>query len=261
MVTLDRKLKQLVPYRLVFFPTPAVVEEMTQRLARTWMARLLSADVADVRGRNLVRHDFTFTTCLDLRRDLKTLFRAMQASTRNKINKAERQNNRIKVEGNGPNAKAEFLQLYSDLLSTKREEITHVDGAVLDRYSKCSDIFMIYFDGKPLCGHINLRDEDIGRARLLYTVTRRFVDHETARLGGILNCYLHWNEVKAYKEEGFHTYDFGGISGKEDSQVEGIDRFKLSFGGETVEEHNYLCAGIPILGRALIRLFGTGRNR
>ena len=260
MVTLDRKLRHLVRYRLVFFPTRAVIDELTGHLGLTWMARLLAADVEGSKGRRVMRHDITATSCVDLTQDLETIFRTMQASTRNKINKAERQSGRIVVERNGPRGKAEFLELYADLASTKNGRITHVNGAVLDRYSQCSDIFLIYLDGRALCGHVNLRDSNIGRTRLLYTATRRFGDHETARLGAILNCYLHWKEIGAYKEEGFCTYDLGGISRKENPQCDGIDRFKLAFGGEIVEEHNYLCAGIPILGRAALRLFGTGRN-
>jgi lipid II:glycine glycyltransferase (peptidoglycan interpeptide bridge formation enzyme) len=261
MVTLDRRLKHLVRYRLVFFPTPAAVDQLTLHLAPTWMARLFAAEGEVRNGRHVVRHDITATSCVDLSRDLETIFRAMHASTRNKINKAERQIGRITVERNGPHTKAEFLDLYSDLASTKNGQITPVNGAVMDRYSQCSDIFLIYLDGKPLCGHLNLRDKDIGRTRLLFTATRRFVDHETARLGSILNCYLHWKEMQAYKQEGFHTYDLGGLSRDEESQADGIDRFKVAFGGETVEGHNYLCAGMPILGRAAVRLFGTGRNR
>jgi lipid II:glycine glycyltransferase (peptidoglycan interpeptide bridge formation enzyme) len=261
MVTLDRRLRHLVRYRLVFFPTPAVVDEVTEHLGRSWMARLLAADVERAKGTCVVRHDVTATSCVDLTQELRSIFGAMQASTRNKINKAERMSGRIAVERNGPRANANFLELYADLARTKSGQITHVDGAVLDRYSQCSDIFLIYLDGKPLCGHINLRDNNIGRTRLLFTATGRFVDHETARVGAILNCYLHWKEMGAYKEEGFQTYDLGGISRNENPETSGIDRFKLGFGGKIVEEHDYLCAGVPMLGRAALRLFGLGSNR
>ena len=64
----------------------------------------------------------------------------------------------------------------------------------------------------------------------------------------------------AYKDDGFDTYNLGGISNGQRSDAEGIDRFKLGFGGDVVEEHTYLCAGIPSLGRLILRLFNTGET-
>jgi hypothetical protein len=136
-----------------------------------------------------------------------------------------------------------------------------VNRAALERYADCSDIFVAHLDDQGICGHVNLRDEQGGRERLLFSASRRFEDKEMARLAGILNCYLHWHEMLSYKEEGFRVYDLGGIALGEKPDAMGIDRFKSGFGGQTVIEHNYLCAGSPLLGRTLLRIFGTGHNR
>ncbi len=93
---------------------------------------------------------------------------------------------------------------------------------------------------------------EIGRARLLYSASRRFDDRETSRLSGTLNRFLHWHEICAYREEGFSTYDLGGIK---DDKSNGITQFKMSFGGDVVKEHTYLCAGIPWVGRTARALF------
>jgi len=68
----------------------------------------------------------------------------------------------------------------------------------------------------------------------------------------MLNRFLHWHEICAYREERFATYDLGGI--KED-KTNGITQFKMSFGGEVSKEHTYLCAGIPWVGRTAQALF------
>jgi lipid II:glycine glycyltransferase (peptidoglycan interpeptide bridge formation enzyme) len=259
MLILDRRLSRFIPYRVVFFPTPAMVQEVTEHLALIWMVRLIAASAAG-NGRHIVQHRITATSCVDLRQDLNVLFRAMHATFRNKIGKAERLGDRVKIERNGPQAKAEFLQLYANLTSAKPGQVTPVNADVLDRYSPWSDIFLIYLDGEALCGHVNLRDPSIGRARLLYSATRRFTDPQIARLGGLLNCYLHWQEMRVYKEQGFEVYDLGGVS-LGSPQAAGIEQFKLGFGGAIVEEHDYICAGLPLLGRAAMQIFGTGRNR
>jgi lipid II:glycine glycyltransferase (peptidoglycan interpeptide bridge formation enzyme) len=234
---------------------------MTEHLGLAWMARLFWSNVEVGPARHLVGHNITTTTRIDLTQNLETLFRGMQTSTRNKIGKAEKLKARITVESNGLRSSDDFLDLYAELAREKSGQVRHVDHAVLARFASCSDVFLVRLDGAAICGHVNLRDKEGQRQRLLYSASRRFADYETARLSGILNHYLHWQEMRIYKEEGFHTYDFGGISCDGDPRTAGIDRFKLGFGGETVVEHNYLCAGIPMLGRAALRLFGLGHNR
>jgi hypothetical protein len=72
MVVLERKLKGVLPYRVVFFPTEAMVRQMTENLDLTWMARLFSTDVAVGAARQVVRHDIAATTRIDLTQDLDT---------------------------------------------------------------------------------------------------------------------------------------------------------------------------------------------
>ena len=261
MVVLERRLKGVLPYRVIFFPTDGIVRQVAQGLELAAMARLFSTNLEIGPARRLVHHYTTATTIIDLTKDLDLISRRMQASTRNKISKAERVNGRVEIERNEPRTATDFLELYNDLFRQKNGRVLNLAPNVLARYAGYSDIFLLRLDGTAFCGHINLRDEDAGRERLLYSVTRRFEDRDTARLGGILNSYLHWREMQTYKEEGFCTYDFGGVSRGDDPSASGIDQFKLGFGGTTVTEHNYLCAGLPILGRALLRLFGLGQNR
>jgi hypothetical protein len=87
-----------------------------------------------------------------------------------------------------------------------------------------------------------LRDPYARRARLLYSASRRLEDPETGKICGAINRLLHWCEIRSYHAEGFKTYDLGGIRNDE---VDGITRFKMSFGGEAVAENTYLCAGTP----------------
>jgi lipid II:glycine glycyltransferase (peptidoglycan interpeptide bridge formation enzyme) len=42
------------------------------------------------------------------------------------------------------------------------------------------------------------------------------------------------------KEKGYEHYDFGGIAKDTDNKsLEGINNFKIKFGGEVIEEHSY----------------------
>jgi hypothetical protein len=59
---------------------------------------------------------------------------------------------------------------------------------------------------------LNLVDCEANRSRLIFSVSRRLDDGEKARTCAIMNCYLHWHEMRTYREEGLCTYDLGGFS-------------------------------------------------
>jgi len=181
---------------------------------------------------------------------LETISKGVAKNTRYEVRQAEKLGARVRI-GRGPELTQEFLALYRDLARSK-PGLLAITQSTLDRYEGYVDTFMAYLDERPVCGHILLRDAQIGRARLLYSASRRFDDRETARLSGTLNRFLHWHELRAYREEGFKTYDLGGI---QEDKTNGITQFKMSFGGQIVQEHIYLCAGIPWVGRTVQVLF------
>jgi hypothetical protein len=245
MVIIDRNLGGIVPYRAVFFPTDETLTELTERTKPTQMARLFWTATELRNANRVVRHEKTTTVCIDLSGTLEALSKGVAKNTRYEIRQAEKLGDRIRIERNGPELTDKFLALFNDFVRSK-PEVAAINHSMLRRYEAHADIFMAYLDGNPVCGHVLLRDVEIGRARLLYSASRRFDDRETARLSGTLNRFLHWHEICAYREERFSAYDLGGI--KED-KADGITQFKMSFGGDVVKEHTYLCAGIPWVGR------------
>ncbi len=245
MVIIDRNLGGIVPYRAVFFPTDQTLTELTERTKPTQMARLFWTATELRNANRVVRHEKTATVCIDLSGTLEALSKGVAKNTRYEIRQAEKLGDRIRIERNGPELTDKFLALFNDFVRSK-PEVAAINHSMLRRYEAHADIFMAYLDGNPVCGHVLLRDVEIGRARLLYSASRRFDDRETARLSGTLNRFLHWHEICAYREERFSAYDLGGI--KED-KADGITQFKMSFGGDVVKEHTYLCAGIPWVGR------------
>ncbi len=66
------------------------------------------------------------------------------------------------------------------------------------------------------------------------------------------NCFIHWNNFLAYREQGIPYFDFGGWHvGKTDIRLLGINAFKKSLGGRVVRE--YECQQpITVKGRVLL---------
>jgi len=57
---------------------------------------------------------------------------------------------------------------------------------------------------------------------------------------GRANRFLHYEDIKYFKELGYRFYDLGGIAkDTQDDKLQGINKFKEGFGGELVRQYNY----------------------
>jgi hypothetical protein len=247
VIDVRRRLKGILPYRTIYFPTESTVREIVANLNPTAIARLFFTSLEVDHARCLVSRYVTATTCLNLRNSLEALGGATDATCRRQIRRAEKIDGRFTIERNSPRAAQDFLTLLNDLANLK-EGVSSISSRMLTLLERNVDVFMLYLDGQPNCGHILLRDAEAGRARLLHSANRRLQEPEKARLCGDLNRFLHWHEVQVYRDEGLQLYDFGGIS---EDRTDGIARFKISFGGDLLREYTYLCAGFPWLGHAV----------
>ena len=99
--------------------------------------------------------------------------------------------------------------------------------------------------------HAYLCDEK--RTMLLYSASPLWSDgdKQTANVIGRVNKYSHWNDMLWFKNHRYDCYEWGGIHSVENPN--GIDKFKMEFGGELISYYNYT---IPksILGFAYVKL-------
>jgi hypothetical protein len=88
-------------------------------------------------------------------------------------------------------------------------------------------------DGDVLVRHAYVAAR--GRAYMLYSgsVLAGSADSDVRNLIGRANRYLHWHDIRLFKDRGLRLYDFGGLDVEERSpKTAGIARFKRGFGGE-----------------------------
>ncbi len=258
MITISKKLKGIIPYTVLVWPTESVVREIVENLPPTHAARIESAKTELQTGRCLVDHYLTFTLAIDLRRDLEQIDKDLITNARIRIHKAQKLGDRVTVRrcrelAGNEDLIEEFVQLYSNSIAGKATFAFPMSKAEISSYFPNAELILMDLDGQAICGHLNLLDKEAGVSRMLWSASRRFEDHATARLAGILNVYLHWYEIEKYREEGLQTYDLGGIGVLGDNV--GVNRFKLQFGGTIVREHNYLMAGMPKLWRPVFSTF------
>lgn len=267
MITISKKLKGIIPYKIVLWPTESALREMAENLPATCVARVETANT-ELAGRCVVGHHLSLTLAIDLQRDLQQIDKDLITNARIRIHKAQKLGDRVTVRrytglADQENLIDEFVQLYNNFVAGRTAFLFPVSNALIASYFPNAEIVLMDLDGESICGHMNLIDKESGVSRMEWSASRRFEDHAMARLAGILNVYLHWYEIEKYREEGFRTYDFGGIGGLDDNV--GVNRFKLQFGGTIVREHNYMMAGMPKLWRAGLNAFlavsARGRRR
>lgn len=116
------------------------------------------------------------------------------------------------------------------------------------QYAKAGGLFVtcVKKDGEALVYHSYTMDEK--NARLLHSVSD-FREREDASLIARSNKRLHWADMELFSSMGIEVYDWGGISSLE--KPNGIDSFKMKFGGQLVTRYNVFL-GRTILGKLAI---------
>jgi hypothetical protein len=218
MVVFERVILGRFRYFKVFMPT----EEQLNQLATS----MRGLDVLRVFSGPTSLRDAQ-TTIVDLSKGQDAIYAGMHTSCRYKVRRAEKMRNRFEIVMNTESARKDFLQLYNSFASSKRN-MPLLKVQRFNEYLPHADVFMLYFEGRPTCGRLVLRDEETRTALMLYSGTRRFEQDADTITVGLLNRYLHWHEMKTYLAAGMEKYDFGGIGPRNPS----VSNFKMSFGGQ-----------------------------
>ena len=120
----------------------------------------------------------------------------------------------------------EFAQS-KGIASTNRNKILELGEAL--KLSFASN------NGQILAAHSYLIDEEMGIVRHFHSATKRLDENVDKNLVGRANKYLTVNDILYFKEKGLRIFDFGGFAkDTEDKSLQGINNYKLLFGGKVV---------------------------
>ena len=240
------------PFRdhLVFFATARDVEAFTLGCESRAVYRFRHA-APDASVSTALHEGPSCTTCVDLRPppdEIRTRFDAK--SCRYEIRRAEKLGARLDVRRDDPHAVRDFTKLY-DAFVERRRFSPQMRRSRLRRYLRVGNVFVAYLDDEPVVGHVVVVDPLAARARLVFSASTRLDGGPQHALVGPVNRWLHWREMRQYRNAGIVTYDFGGVSPTSASA-----RFKLSFGGSLDEGRNLVVAG-RAAGRLLAAVGAT----
>jgi hypothetical protein len=240
------------PFRVVdvYYPHPHEVVGLGERLAPNQIIHVRQAPFPFSAPRFEMGYAPSEVLLFDLTRDIEHLFSEANVNGRRQVKKAERVRDRIEVRRNDAAAYRDFVAIYNGFVAIKKytEKITQKR---LDALKPFADVLVAYFEKRPLCGHLSIRDERLGRVGVLWSASTRLKGEDAPILIASVNRWLHWYEMRLYKSENMSVYDFGRV-GTSTPEEAAIARFKLSFGGTRVLEHDYIMAGVA--GRVAMRL-------
>jgi lipid II:glycine glycyltransferase (peptidoglycan interpeptide bridge formation enzyme) len=111
-------------------------------------------------------------------------------------------------------------------------------------------------DGAVLAQHAYVAAH--ARSYMLYSasVLSQSADSSARNLIGRANRYLHWHDIRLFRNRGFELYDFGGldVTGRSEKTAR-IAEFKRGFGGEVRPVYSSTSAR-SLLGVAVQRILG-----
>lgn len=131
-----------------------------------------------------------------------------------------------------------FVEFFNDF-AKKRNTFTTSKERIEEIGNKLKICFAEK-DGITLAAHTYLEDVENGIIRMLHAATARLDETFDKNLVGRANKYLIVKSIFHYKQKGYTIFDMGGYAADTtDEGLQGINRFKLMFGGKVVPCNDY----------------------
>ncbi len=141
-----------------------------------------------------------------------------------------------------------FAEIYERMYQSKGSD-TKLNVSAIQKYLEADGIVFsaVWHEGEMLVFHSYICDAT--DARLLHSASCFREESADQSMIGRANKRLHWEDILYFKKKGLLRYDWGGISDFDNPN--GIDEFKLKFGGQKITYYNVF-AGNTLLGKLAV---------
>jgi Acetyltransferase (GNAT) domain len=224
-------------------------------LGRVDLLRIVGAFSPPAEAAARERH----TLVIDLAADEDRLLEEMSKDTRSKIRRAMQKDSLEVAAADDPSGAAvdAFADFYDRFAAAQS-----VSGAFRPRLHALAQQGNLVLttvrgeNGEPLVQHAYVAAR--GRGYMLYSgsTLAEAADSGARNLIGRANRYLHWHDIRHFKQRGYSLYDFGGLDVTERSEkTAGIARFKRGFGGDVRPVYS-TTSPRSLLGSVVHRILG-----
>ena len=179
----------------------------------------------------------SYTKLIDLTKSPDEIFNHFNKTTRYQIKRAIREKAKFSIE---PDINA-FVDFYNDF--ARLNNVARMEGSYLDSFKNNLFISKAIHKDECLIMHANIIDFELKRVHMFSSAShfRNVANHETRKLTGQFNRFLHFKDIIYAKNMNMLLYDLGGYAINTGSKsLQNINRFKDGFGGELKRESNYV---------------------
>ena len=195
-----------------------------------------------------------YHTCMnDLTRSEEEMLAAVNKAVRYQFRRSEKDQIEIrfytkKEIGQSPELMETFADIYERMYQSKGSD-TKLNVSAIQKYLEADGILFsaVWHEGEMIVFHSYICDAT--DARLLHSASCFREESADQSMIGRANKRLHWEDILYFKKKGLLRYDWGGIS--EFDNPNGIDEFKLKFGGDKITYYNVF-AGNTLLGKLAV---------
>lgn len=203
-------------------------------------------------------NELSYTPVSDLTLSEDELLMAVRKTVRNEIRRAEKDILDLSFfDSNDMNKNPEIINEFETAYQKFADDLNNdmVTAAYsrnkIEQYLKEKCFFLTEAKRDSLSVyHAYVYDED--EAVLIYSVSDFRDDSVDRNLASRANKYLHYQDMLVFKRHGLKIYDWGNIS--DPNKPNGIDNFKLSFGGTVKKKYNVLI-GCNLMGRIFVKYY------
>lgn len=195
-----------------------------------------------------------YHTCMnDLTRPEEEMLAAVNKAVRYQFRRSEKDQIEIrfytkKEIGQSPELMETFADIYERMYQSKGSD-TKLNVSAIQKYLEADGILFsaVWHEGEMIVFHSYICDAT--DARLLHSASCFREESADQSMIGRANKRLHWEDILYFKKKGLLRYDWGGISDFDNPN--GIDEFKLKFGGDKITYYNVF-AGNTLLGKLAV---------
>jgi hypothetical protein len=175
----------------------------------------------------LWHHEAMYTLTIDLMNVRSSFIETLNKKTRYEINRAEREGITFCLHDD----RASFLDFYNDFARSKSLSLlSETQLSHLPKENICFTKAVNSNTNETLVMHCYLHDKE--RTRLLFSCSHYRSDSQQSlkSLIGMANRYLHYQDIAYFKQNGWLTYDLGGIAYQTNNPaLQKINHFKEEF--------------------------------
>ncbi|MBP3604396.1 MAG: hypothetical protein J6J79_09660 [Lachnospiraceae bacterium] len=244
--------KKFLRINQIWYPKDVKIAELLKQKRKSDILFVHGTEKEETKGSFCGGNEFH--TCInDLAITEEEIWAKINKNVKYEIRRSDKDDIEIKYY-TGADIKADhsllrtFADIYEKMYRSKGMDVK-LNMTAIDYYLQADAICFsaILYKGEMIVFHSYICDET--DVRLLHSASC-FRDESVDRnMMGRVNKRLHWDDIKYFKDKGVIRYDWGGISDFENPN--GIDAFKLKFGGEKVTYYN-VYAGNSLLGKTAV---------